>query len=160
MNGQASEAYDLSLYESRAKKDRQRERQMEILPKTTKKKKQSPIKLLVSFACILSLVAVLIYSKVQLTEIGDDIIAQQNVSRELEGERTRLSLLLEGKTSYKTIEEYATEKLGLSKISSSQIQYISLCDGNKAEVLKDSGLKSLMNNIKEYFEGLMAYIGL
>lgn len=150
-------AYDLSLFETKkVKKERSEEEIKVIKPKA---KKHSPILTIAVFCLFIALVSTLIYSKVQLTEISDNISREQSELASLEGEATRLQLELEGKTSFGTIEEYATEYLGLSKVSSSQIEYIDLSDGNKVESLGEEGLASLLAKLKTALTGFVEYIG-
>lgn len=150
-------AYDLSLFETKKVKKERSEEEIKVI--NPKAKKHSPILTIAVFCLFIALVSTLIYSKVQLTEISDNISREQSELASLEGEATRLQLELEGKTSFGTIEEYATEYLGLSKVSSSQIEYIDLSDGNKVESLGEEGLASLLAKLKTALTGFVEYIG-
>ena len=152
-------AYDLSLFESRERRKAEPTAEKEIKVVRSKAKKRNPIYRASIFCVFVALIATLIYSKVMLTEINDQILDEQSTLSELQGEATRLSLELEGKTSFGTIEEYATEYLGLSKVTASQIEYIDLSDGNKVEALGSFGLASVFNKLKGFLTGFVEYIG-
>ncbi len=145
-------AYDLSLFEARRAPRERKSKTDEIKVVKGKgkaiSKKKGLFSKIVVFGVFVILISTLIYSKVELTEVGEDITSQQALLAELQGEATRLELELEGKTSFGTIEEYATEHLGLSKVSSAQIKYIDLSEGNKIESLGDVGLASLWAKLK------------
>jgi cell division protein FtsL len=154
-------AYDLSLFEARDRKraEAHSSANKDIKVVRSKGKKRNPILTASVFCVFIALIATLIYSKVVLTEINDKISDEQSTLSELQGEATRLSLELEGKTSFGTIEEYATEYLGLSKVSSSQIEYIDLSDGNKIESLGSQGIATVFYKLKTLLTGFVEYIG-
>ena len=155
-------AYDLSLFEAkRAPRERKaKESEIKVVKGKGKGKKKSLLSRIVVFGMFLILISTLIYSKVELTEVGENITSEQALLAELQGEATRLELELEGKTSFGTIEEYATEYLGLSKVSSAQIEYIDLSEGNKIESRGDVGLASLWAKVKTAVLGFVEYIRL
>ncbi len=154
-----STAYDLSLFEARKeRRERKGSSQIKVV-KSQKTKKRTPIKKVAVFCLFVALIATLIYSKVQLTEITDKTSRMQSELAALNGETTRLELELEGKTSFGTVEEYATEYLGLSKVSASQIEYIDLSDGNKVESLGETGLASVWAKLRNAVVGFVEYIG-
>lgn len=150
-------AYDLSLFEER--KNRRESKNEDIKVVRPRTKKHNPFVIASLFCVFIALISTLIYSKVMLTEVNDRILAEQSALAELRGEETRLSLELESKTSFGTIEEYATEYLGLTKVTQSQIEYIDLSDGNKVEALGSSTISAFFDKLRGFFTGFVEYIG-
>lgn len=58
----------------------------------------------------------------------------------------RLNLQLEGTVSLKNAEDYATNQLGMSKLESGQIEYVTLTQGNKIEADTQQGKDWLAGN--------------
>ena len=127
MAAYGSEAYDLSIYEPRAK--------IRALPgkKATKadKRRARLQKLLntvvtaVVSGAVLLVISFMISSQVQLTELNSAISRAESAYNEAVGETKRLESELAAQTSAQSVEEYA-ESVGLRQVESGQIDYITV----------------------------------
>ncbi|MBQ1211729.1 MAG: hypothetical protein IIX68_08005 [Clostridia bacterium] len=122
-----SEAYDLSIYEPKAK--------IKALPgkKATKAEKRRARlqKLLNTVATaavagiVLLVIGFMISSQVRLTELNSAIGHAETALDEAIGETKRLESELAAQTSAQSVEEYA-ESAGLRQVESGQIDYITV----------------------------------
>ncbi len=122
-----SEAYDLSIYEPKAK--------IKALPgkKATKAEKRRARlqKLLNTVATaavagiVLLVIGFMISSQVRLTELNSAISHAETALDEAIGETKRLESELAAQTSAQSVEEYA-ESAGLRQVESGQIDYITV----------------------------------
>ena len=141
-------AYDLSRFEPRPEK------------KIEEKKKPPPpvsrsgltpaivVKGALVTLLIASAVSLMLYNRVQLTQIDDKINIETKQLNELRGDGIRLNVSLDGRVSLKNVEDYATNVLGLRMIEKYQVQYVTLSTGDKVE-LKDKikTSKGVLNDI-------------
>ncbi len=122
-----SEAYDLSMYEPKAK--------IRALPgkKATKAdKRRARLQKLLNTAAtvvvsgaVLLVIAFMISSQVRLTELNSAITQAETTLSEAVGEARRLESELAAQTSAQSVEEYA-ESVGLRQVESGQIDYITV----------------------------------
>ncbi len=133
----SSEAYDLSLFESgrphlRAVKSPEKAAQKHEKQERSRRR----LHLLyngVIVALLLAAVAMMIISRVQLTELNDQISDGQEQLEILRSETSRLSNEISSKTSAQSVDAYAQEN-GMEKVKSYQIEYITVDSGDQIEV--------------------------
>lgn len=101
----------------------------------------APFKIVMITIAIVVISSVMILSRVMLTELTEDANSYEKKITKLNTEYTRLEAELEAKTSIKTIAEAAESSLGLSKIDSSQIEYVNLTNNDEVKVAKSTGEK-------------------
>lgn len=123
-----SEAYDLSVFESRsakitplpskkeAKADRRRARVQNLL---------NGAATAMIAACVVVILALMITSQVRLTEMNNAIGRTETQLNEAISETKRLESLLASQTSAQSVENYA-ESVGLRPMESGQIDYITV----------------------------------
>ena len=149
-----TEAYDLSLFEERPTR-------LEVVKPGKKQQKanrramriQSIINVAVTLlvtTAVCAVVGVMIFDRVQITEINDEIIQKQETLDILESETIRLSNELATQTSAEQVDAYATAN-GMQKIDNYQLKYITVEAGDKLEVA-DEGEEG-------FFETVAAGIG-
>lgn len=142
-----NEAYDISLFESTAqplKRDRKEKKNNVVnVPKEAFQNKQNARQRLISITkcvavgmVITAIVGVIIQGQVQLTELNDQIGAATTSLSEKESEYTQMQMNVESKLSSTFVEEYALNTLGMSRADAYQKKYISLSEGDKAEVIQ------------------------
>lgn len=145
-----SEAYDLSLFEERParslrvvkpsrkalKEQRRRQRVQTVL--------NTAATLLVVTA-ICAVVGLMIFNRVRITEINDQIIQKQEELGILESETIRLSNELAAQTSAAEVDTYAAQN-GMQKIEAYQLRYITVEAGDKLEVA-DNGEAGMFESI-------------
>ncbi len=143
--------YDLSLFESEGSAARKKK----AAPKTHQVKKNNVIELsapmfdkserrkhnvgsiILGFVCaavITLCVGFIIKGQVELTELNQQIASAHTQLEEVKSEYTQMQAKMEASLSTAAIEKYAQQELGMSKATAQQKEYISLSEGDKAEV--------------------------
>lgn len=145
-----TEAYDLSLFETKPAKV------VDLKPnKKLQKAKQQKMVMqsilntaatLCVAAVVVSVLGLMITSRVRMTELDTVINTKEEDLVVLQSEKIRLMDELASKTSTEEVEEYAENVLGMQKVESSQIIYISAESGDKVE-MADAGNASIIETI-------------
>lgn len=157
-----NEAYDMGLFETAEPVKREREKKNNVLnvPKETflsksnAKQKVITTAKIVSFALIIvSVVGVIIQGQVQLTELNQQIADATASLSEKESEFTQIQMKVESKLSSPVVEEYALGTLGMSRADGYQKNYISLSEGDKAEVMQEEN-NNIFDSIADAIGGL------
>lgn len=149
---QRSEAYDLSLFESKEDKiiKLKPNKKLEKVQKRRLKVQSvlnTALTLLVA-AILVAVVGSMITTRVQLTEQNKAISQKQKELDELKTEYKQLNAELAAKTSAQSVDEYAKAH-GLQKADPGQIQYITVNGGDKVE-LPDDGARSWWEKIIDF----------
>lgn len=144
-----SEAYDLSLFESKSAK-------IKALPgkKATKvdKRRARAQKLLNGLVTtlvaggVLLVIAFMISSQVRLTEMNSNISKAQTELSEAISETKRLESELAAQTSAQSVEAYA-ESVGLRQVESGQIDYITVTPAQTEGEAEDGLLEKAWNTL-------------
>ena len=159
-----SAAYNLDLFRDNTAKELPKEKQNKTkvvsLPQDAlikiRRRKHNPFRLFigaVSAAMIILVVSVIIIGQVQLTELNQKII---NTKEELSNARstyTQSQMAIQSNLSTNQIEEYAVGKLGMTKAENAQKEYVSLSEGDKAEISEDAN-QNFFQKIINAFTGL------
>ena len=168
----SSSAYDFSLFEAHSA--------AAPAPKTpaapAKKKKSNVIRLnekqlrrshrrnAHAFRTILSLGVVLVvvgaigaivFSQVQLTELTENINDANALLAEQQSITTQLQVKVESQLSLRSVEDYAQNQLGMQNAANNPITYISLANGDKAEIIQPEE-KSWLDTIADAISGLLS----
>lgn len=154
MAAYGSEAYDLSLFESKSAK-------ITTLPgkKATKaEKRRSRIQKLVNTMAtvlvagsILFVIAFMISSQVRLTELNNSIGNAQTELNEAVSETKRLESELAAQTSAQSVEAYA-ESVGLRQVESGQIDYITVTPIESEKPAEEGFLKKAWNTLTAWLQ--------
>ena len=151
-------AYNLENFVAKTAEQHDKElktRSLRIIKNRRKAKVIAPVKVILASAMAIVISVVMIYSQVVLTELTSEVSFYENQLTELDTEYVRLQSELEATTSIKTLEEAAETKLGLTKIDSSQVEYVSLTGSDEITVARTGG-KYL---VKEYWDSFVEFIG-
>lgn len=151
-----STAYDLSQFAPVKK----REPKVEVV-KTPKKRSGAKTAFSIKTAAYLIVLSLLmsgtVYSRLQLTEVKSQISNCNSDLTEIESENAYLSYQVDSMVSLKNAEEYAVSELGLIKLDSNQIEYVSLQDENAIEVNdvadSENSFTTFINLVIEFFGG-------
>ena len=106
-----------------------------------RRRKHNPFKLLlgsVAAAVIVIIIGAIIVGQVQLTEVNQQIINAEETLRNTQSEYTQNRMALQSRLSTAEIEKYARDKLGMSKAENVQKEYVSLSEGDKAEIYENA----------------------
>ena len=132
----SSEAYDLSLFETQPRLRAVKSPEETAKQQEKKDRQARRVRMVSNIAIAVLLVAVfalMIVSRVQLTELNDQISASREELSILNSETSRLTNDLSAKTSAESVDAYAKEH-GMEKIESHQIEYITVDGGDIIEV--------------------------
>ena len=150
-------AYDLSLFEPQPKEAPKKKNNIIEMPRQRVNQNARRLEnfLRVSSAIlvvgiIVSLFFSLLMCRVQMTELGDEISATKESLATAQSDYTILEMELKSKTSLKTIEEKSDE-LGMDKLDKHQIEYFSLTDGDKAEIVEPEKSAGIFSQIADFF---------
>lgn len=104
------------------------------------------------------LLGALIYGKVENTAIHSEIAAEAQYVEMLKSENVRMQSELEEKTALKSVESYAEDILGMQKLDKSQIEYVSISNGNIVDIPENDDnffvrLKNSFDDFVEYLKG-------
>lgn len=152
----AEVAYDLDNFAAKTEEQHDEElktRSLRVIKNRRKQKTVAPVKFILDAMAVIAVALVMIYSQVVLTELTAEVNSYETKISALDTERMRLEGELEASTSIKTLEESAEKNLGLSKIDSSQIEYVNLTGDDEISVAKTGGkylIEQYWNNFIEF----------
>ena len=155
-------SYDISVFEDEnlENQDLHKKNKVVKIPKKkieqAKRRKRNPLKLTVSFlfsAVVVAVVGMIIYSQVQLTELNQKISEAQETLENSQSEYTQMQMNVDAKYTTSIIEEYAQDKLGMTKANSSQKEFVDLSSGDKAKVVEKED-KSIFDTIVDWISSI------
>ncbi len=83
---------------------------------------------------VVAVVGLIIHGQVQLTELNQEISSAKRTLEEQQSVYTQLEMKVDASISTAVVEEYAQDKLGMTKVSNSQKEFVSLSEGDKVEL--------------------------
>lgn len=149
-------AYDLSKYENAAPKLTSDEKAKIKVRKAKPEAAGSAPRIIVLALAAGLLLGLVIYGKVENAAIHSEISAETKRVDILRSENVRMQTEIESKTALKSVEEYAVNVLGMQKLDKSQIEYLSLENGNVVDIPDNSD--NLFVRIKHAFEDFVEYL--
>ena len=157
-NHYGTEAYEMSLFEPKqAEIVELKPNKKQLKAQRRRAKIQKILNIVVAAvvsAVVIGVVGVTLTSRAQLNEMNSVINEKQEELKTLQEEYKRLKSDLDQKTSAQAVEDYAENVLGMQKIESNQIQYITVEDSDKVEVneTEDTGvLQKIGGAISDFF---------
>jgi cell division protein FtsL len=124
-----------------------------------------PVGYLVMLAAVTMMIVTILFSIAQIYQTTNSIA---NLERELSALQTtasELELAIEEKNDIRTIEQIATDQLGMVKEDSVQRKYISLSDGERIDIIgeeetiSDSGFGTMLSSIASALAGFFENLG-
>lgn len=158
----SNNAYDISVFEDEnfENQDLHKKNKVVKIPKKkieqAKRRKRNPLKLTVSFlfsTVVVAVVGMIIYSQVQLTELNQKISEAQETLENSQSEYTQMQMNVDAKYTTSIIEEYAQDKLGMTKANSSQKEFVDLSSGDKAKIVEKED-KSIFDTIVDWISSI------
>lgn len=149
-------AYDLSKYENAAPKLTSDEKAKIKVRKAKPEAAGSAPRIIVLALAAGLLLGLVIYGKVENAAIHSEISAETKYVDILRSENVRMQTEIESKSALKSVEEYAVNVLGMQKLDKSQIEYLSLENGNVVDIPDNSD--NLFVRIKHAFEDFVEYL--
>lgn len=154
-------AYNLENFVAKTAEQQDKELKkssLRMIENRRKAKVVAPVKVILASAVALVISVIMIYSQVVLTELTSEVSFYENQIVDLDTEYVRLQSELESITSIKTLEEAAETKLGLSKIDSSQVEYVNLTGGDEITVAHVSGKYLIKENWENFVNFISEYL--
>ena len=105
---------------------------------------------------MLGIVGTFVYGQVRLSELTNEINLSTTELAEQESLYTQLKMKSQSKLSLETVEEYAETQLGMRKLEQSQVEYISLSQGDKCLVLEVDSSENWLTSIWNFIEQLLS----
>ncbi len=159
----AAQAYDFSLFEPHydntvpaPRREEQPQRSPKVIelpkkePERGKKTKSQPVR---AFAAVMvcaafaAIAVAMVYSQQQLAVLTDQINVASQTLEESKSLEVQLNMQASQKMNGAQVEEYAAKELGMSKVTSSQITYISVAQQDKGTVLQNVSNGSIIDKI-------------
>ena len=147
-------AYEPELQRAEAPKIKHKK-----LPKPKSEARLKCVKRVAFGLIAFALMFALIYGKVELSRITNEQSELMAQLAQLEENNLSLESELEAKTSLVKVEDYAENQLGLIKLDKSQIEYVEIENDNVIEVIEKKD-DSVWSSIKNWFDGILEYIGI
>lgn len=117
------------------------------------------VKFMAVCATFVFMLGSVVYSQANLNEANRQITRTNKSIATMQSEYSQKSVELEQRVNLKTAEEVATNQMGMTKISSTQVEYISLGQQDSvANINKKQGLGGVFQKINTFVENLLAYI--
>ncbi len=154
-------AYDLDNFAAKTEEEHDEELKassLRLIKNRRQEKVVAPVKLIMGAVLVVVIATVMIYSQVVLTELTAETNEYESLIGTLDTEYMRLGAELEASTSIKTLEEAAEKSLGLSKIDSSQIEYVNLTGKDEITVAKTGGKYLLKEYWQEFVDKALEYL--
>ena len=149
-------AYDLSKYENAAPKLTDGEKSKIVVRRAKPKPTASAPKILITAVMAVLVLSLVVYPKVQQATIMSDINKLNDQVMILESENVRMQTAIESKSALKAVEDYAVDVLGMQKLDKSQIEYLSIENGNVIDIPEEN--ENFFVKIKHSFEDFLEYL--
>lgn len=149
-------AYDLSKYENAAPKLTDGEKSKIVVRRAKPKPTASAPKILITAVMAVLVLSLVVYPKVQQATVMSDINKLNDQVTILESENVRMQTAIESKSALKAVEDYAVDVLGMQKLDKSQIEYLSIENGNVIDIPEEN--ENLFVKIKHSFEDFLEYL--
>lgn len=124
------------------------------------KPRRSPFKMIAAALCfgLIFITAIsAVHSEVQLTELTEEITKTSQALEEAKSLEIQLSMQAAQKMSDTEVEEYAVQRLGMSKMSNSQVTYLHVAGQDQGKVVQDiagkSWLEEALSAVREWLAG-------
>lgn len=159
------EAYDFELFEPKRKQELQPQPQNNVirLPREELEKNRRPkhrafkvISVCTFLVVMLGIVGTFVYGQVRLSELTNEINSTTTELSEQESLYTQLKMKSQAKLSLETVEEYAETQLGMRKLEQNQVEYISLSEGDKGEVLEEDSSENWLTSAWNFIQQLLS----
>lgn len=149
-------AYDLSKYENAAPKLTDSEKSKIVVRKAKPRPTASAPKILITAVMAVLVLSLVVYPKVQQATVMSDINKLNDQVMILESENVRMQTAIESKSALKAVEDYAVDVLGMQKLDKSQIEYLSIENGNVIDIPEEN--ENFFVKIKHSFEDFLEYL--
>ncbi len=161
MPSNSNAAYDFSLFEPKSDQISLADSAVEptaVKKQVRKVKRRSlahpmqAVRWTAAAAAVIIALCAIMYCNVQNTKLNDQVESMKTKLNAAKSEEVRLDMQLQSRSTLSNVESYATNTLGMQKITPYQVEYIHLEGNDKVEVqkTKKSFFASIHDWIVEY----------
>ena len=155
--------YDLSRFDTAAREQRARENgraksKITIAPAASASKSGNVMKLVVAIAALTGALMAVNYCETEKDNSARMVVQQEAELAAATDDNALLQSKLESMANIGYIEQYATENLGMTKVSSSQKKYVSVNTESLIETAEDDSA-CFLGSVKYWFKSILEYIG-
>jgi len=159
-------AYDLSRFEARQEQEQQQQQQQPELRLIKRNRAAAapavaPIKIIAIMMAVMSVVTLMIYNRVLLTELNDEIDDSKSELTILQSENVRLQAEIEDAMSLDSLEASIADMMndmGMALITQDHVRYV-VISMEDATVTEDAERSGLMKWIDGVIEQIKSYMG-
>ncbi len=159
-NTAVQEEYELPQEETREDELRQEKlRHRSEAIREARRVQSVSVAAVLGFLVVGVLVVLIMLSYIKLTEISGEINTLEGTLSEIETEQTKLKVEYESVFNLTEIKAYATNVLGMTKLTDSNTTVVTVQREDKAEILSDnSSGTGIIETAKEFISSLMEYL--
>ena len=147
-------AYDYKRLARREEAEKQPQiHEVRTKRRAAKKEKLRVARCVAMMVVVVLMLSALLYARVVQIEVANEYNQTTSTLSALKGENSTLLKQLEDKLSISSVEEIARDTLGMEKVDSHQMQYITFETEDTVEVVKEPGFFERIGN---FFAGLFS----
>ena len=157
-------AYDLSRFDTSERERREKERQKDaeskirLAPQISLSKSGSKLKLVVVIAVFFAALLTVTYFNAMSDDVARMVIDQESALSSAKADNVLLQNKLDTVANIGYVEKYATENLGMTKLTPNQKEYLSMNTKDLIEVEKDDS-DGFIGTVKKWFNSVLEYLG-
>lgn len=158
-------AYDLSMFDTTERERREKQRRAEekaraihLAPANRVSTSGSKFKIIMFSMMMFAALFAVNYYHTKKDDAVRMVAQQEELRNAAQDDNELLQSKLDSKANIGYIEQYATEKLGMSKVAASQKKYISVNTEDLIEIDNDDS-EGMLGTIKRGFSAFLEYIG-
>ncbi len=154
-------AYDLSVFEETHKRvGKENKKKSNIIKINAGKKaagfrrKRNPVVITavaLSMAAVTAVSVWIVCNNVALNELNQEIADKREELSHQANLEDEYQMRIDSKLTSSMIEDYASEKLGMTQLKNAQKKFISLSDGDVGQVIRDDGTNTVLDSLKKIF---------
>lgn len=158
-------AYDLSMFDTTERERREKQRRAEekaraihLAPANKVSTSGSKFKIIMFSLMMFAALFAVNYYHTKKDDAARMVAQQEELRNAAQDDNELLQSKLDTKANISYIEQYATEKLGMTKVAASQKKYLSVNTEDLIEIDNDDS-EGLLGTIKRGFSAFLEYIG-
>lgn len=158
-------AYDLSRFDMSGREQREEQRKKDaearkirMAPQLSVSKSGSKFLVFMTAVAVFAALFAVNYYNTKNDDVARMVSNQQEILAEAQDDNALLQSKLDSKVNIGYIEQYATERLGMTKVGAQQKKYISVNTESLIETAPDESA-GFLGSIKKGFEDFLEYIG-
>ena len=157
-------AYDLSRFDTSERDRREKERQQDskgkihLAPPISLSKSGSKFKLVAVIMVFFAALLVITYFNAKSDDVARMVSDQESKLASAMADNVLLQSKLDNVANIGYVEKYATENLGMTKLTPNQKEYLSMNTEDLIEVEKDDS-DGFIGSVKKWFSSVLEYLG-